>query len=362
MKLKNMIKRLIEKIKALRQCYVGTNSKNDNNMKKTTLIIVLSVMTSVSFGQITTTKVAKVAPKTDQVDNTPYDSTLNFLGKDVYRYKGQELYLKGKAERFRKYGYDNFVLDYTKDALLNTNIYKCCNSSGYSKYEGLAGKYFKVLEIIKHPKAEQSEYLYGKKFYLKLQEKESNDIVYYEYDSARTYSFPFIVVGFFEKQKNLVVGKEFVLADKVLKGLALIDIQTGKVVTTKTGQKWKCTDLTIEEEWFTLSLVLENSLGEKITMSHEKVFDEWSYGRAYTPYAAYAVYAADYCTKVFGQKNFDSILQGKVKIGMTREMCKLSWGKPRSINKTITSGMRSEQWVYSDNYLYFDNGILTAIQ
>ena len=354
MKFKNMIKRLIERIKALRQCYVGTNSKNDNNMKKTTLIIVLSVMTSVSFGQITTTKVAKVAPKTDQVDNTPYDSTLNFLGKDVYKYKGQELYVNGKSERFRKYGYDNFVLDYTKDKWINIlNVYKCCDIFN-SKYEDLAGKYFKVLEIIKHPKAEQSEYLYGKKFYLKLQEKESNDIVYYKYNSYSTYSFPFIVVGFFEKQKNLVVGKEFVFADKVLKSLN--DIQTGKVVTTKTGQKWKCTDLTIEEEYFTLSLVLENSLGEKTTISHESVFGEWSYGRAYT-----ANEANNY-TKQFGQENFNIILQGKVKIGMTREMCKLSWGEHKSINKTITSGMKSEQWVYSNNYLYIDNGILTAIQ
>ena len=47
---------------------------------------------------------------------------------------------------------------------------------------------------------------------------------------------------------------------------------------------------------------------------------------------------------------------------MSKEMCELSWGKPKSINETITSGKKSEQWVYSDNYLYFDNGIVTAIQ
>ncbi|HMN05826.1 MAG TPA: hypothetical protein PKD45_08865 [Flavobacteriales bacterium] len=321
-------------------------------MKKvTTLTILLTALTAVAFGQITTTK---VAPKTDLIDNTPYDSIQNFLGNDVYKYKGQELYLKGKAESLRKYGYDNFVIDYTKDKLTNkSNVYKCCDSYN-SKYDELAGKYFKVLDIIKHPKSEQSEYLYGKKFYFKLQEKESNDIVYYEYDSQFEHSFPFIVVGFFEKQKNLVVGKEFVFADKVLESSA--DIQTGKTVTTKTGQKWKCTDLTIEEKYFTLSLVIENSLGETTTISHESVFGKWSYGRAYT-----ATEAENY-RKKFGQENFDRILQGKVKIGMTKEMCKLSWGEPKSINETITSGKKSEQWVYSDNYLYFDNGILTAIQ
>jgi hypothetical protein len=47
---------------------------------------------------------------------------------------------------------------------------------------------------------------------------------------------------------------------------------------------------------------------------------------------------------------------------MTKEMCKLSWGEPEKINETITAGQKSEQWVYSDNYLYFDNGKLRAIQ
>jgi hypothetical protein len=33
------------------------------------------------------------------------------------------------------------------------------------------------------------------------------------------------------------------------------------------------------------------------------------------------------------------------------------------ITETITAGKKSEQWVYKDdNYLYFDNGELTAIQ
>lgn len=40
-----------------------------------------------------------------------------------------------------------------------------------------------------------------------------------------------------------------------------------------------------------------------------------------------------------------------------------SWGPPRDIHRTTTrSGVR-EQWVYSSSrYLYFENGILTAIQ
>lgn len=54
-----------------------------------------------------------------------------------------------------------------------------------------------------------------------------------------------------------------------------------------------------------------------------------------------------------------------VKVGMTRDQVRKSssWGEPLSINTTIMAGHKSEQWVYGDNqYLYFTNGRLTAIQ
>jgi hypothetical protein len=52
-----------------------------------------------------------------------------------------------------------------------------------------------------------------------------------------------------------------------------------------------------------------------------------------------------------------------VRIGMTTdEVEDSSWGKPRSINRTIVAGHVHEQWVYGGGLLYFDNGVLTAIQ
>ncbi len=53
-----------------------------------------------------------------------------------------------------------------------------------------------------------------------------------------------------------------------------------------------------------------------------------------------------------------------VTIGMTAgQVLATQWGKPRSVNKTTTAYGTREQWVYGDgNYLYFENGLLTAIQ
>lgn len=51
-------------------------------------------------------------------------------------------------------------------------------------------------------------------------------------------------------------------------------------------------------------------------------------------------------------------------IGMTTSMVENStWGKPKDINKSTYSWGTTEQWVYSGNrYIYFENGIVTAIQ
>ncbi len=320
------------------------------SQKNVTLIYLLLVLISNVRGQISTTA---IAPKVSTNQNVVYDSTLNFLGKNVNGYIGQDLYLKGKAETLRQYGYDGFLADYRKHHMDNGAVYKCCDSYN-SKYNELAGKYFHVLEVFRHPKAEESTYLYGKKYFLKLQEKESKDILYYEYDTEYESSFPFIVVSFFQKQKELLLGQKFLFADKVLE--TSTDITTGKVITTQTGQVWTVLDLTIEEKYYSLSFIIQNELKEKTTISYASALGQWSEGRTYT------LESAARFTKKFGKENFDRILQGKVKIGMTKEMCKLSWGTPKDINETISVGNKSEQWVYSENYLYFDNGILTTIQ
>jgi len=53
------------------------------------------------------------------------------------------------------------------------------------------------------------------------------------------------------------------------------------------------------------------------------------------------------------------------RIGMTSEQVinQTRWGMPYDIRRTTTASGTREQWVYdSRRYLYFDNGVLTAIQ
>lgn len=310
-------------------------------MKKTIKILILVLLSHFSYGQITTTKVAK---KKEEISTKRYDSLQNFLGKDVYKYIGQELYLKGKSESLREYGYENFYKGYNK----NEKIYKCCESYN-SKYDELAGKYFNVLAVYKHPKAEESESLYGTKYYLELKEKESGDKVYFKYDTKYKYSFPFIVTGFFIKQKVLNTNKEFVIRGKnwVSKTRPMTDINTGQPVSFESGSKWKGVDLTIEEEYFTLSIILQNEKGEKIPISLDNTNN--------TNFV-FVAEEADKYKKSFGDKNWSKILNGKVLVGFSEEMVLLSWGKPKKINRTSYR----DQWVYDGQYLYFENGKLES--
>lgn len=65
----------------------------------------------------------------------------------------------------------------------------------------------------------------------------------------------------------------------------------------------------------------------------------------------------------YGEVNGKTIIQGKVRVGFTAEMCRDSWGKPSDINRTTTAYGAHEQWVYGYGcYLYFEDGILTTIQ
>lgn len=58
------------------------------------------------------------------------------------------------------------------------------------------------------------------------------------------------------------------------------------------------------------------------------------------------------------------VIKKEPSIGMTEEEVReSSWGSPNDINKTTTKYGVREQWVYSNGkYIYFEDGVVTAIQ
>ncbi len=52
----------------------------------------------------------------------------------------------------------------------------------------------------------------------------------------------------------------------------------------------------------------------------------------------------------------------KIHIGMTDEKVRASWGRPERINRSVYSFGVHEQWIYHNEYLYFEDGVLTSYQ
>lgn len=98
------------------------------------------------------------------------------------------------------------------------------------------------------------------------------------------------------------------------------------------------------------------------------------YGKSYADfligYGGRTIARFETLAKKYGKVNAKLIIERRVKLGWSEEMCRESWGDPSDINTTTGSWGVHEQWVYEVSYedyynmrcLYFENGILTTIQ
>ena len=279
-----------------------------------------------------------------------YDSLQNFLGANPNLYIGEDLYLTPKPDYQRAEGYEGFVLDPKKDKYDKSNVYRCC--AGYSsQYDAMAGKQYKVLQVIKHPKAAGTRF--ADIHYLQLQAEDGSKF-YYEYNARLEHKFPFILQSYWAKARSLHTGAQYVIKNSVLKNK--VDIANSRLLNGKAGDIWTCQDVTVDEADGKLSLVLQNDKGQKFLTPLATVQVDSGIANFYTPDAVSA-------NKLKYGNYWMSILLSEVKMGMTGEMCRLSWGAPARINNTVVQGVQQEQWVYEDgHYLYFKNGKLSTVQ
>lgn len=214
-------------------------------------------------------------------------------------------------------------------------------------------------------------------------------------------SAPFIVQGYYEKEKNKVVGKKFYLRQPINK---LFDLVTGKVISIEpTNEEWICSSLTfvqtqsmphlqlcmiLGQKTNTIALNLTNGMAmigdipetiginnfksefdvlqEKLKKEEIEKQKKEEIERIATDQKIAEIERLKFQSemiKKYGTKIGNLISNNKVIIGMSKEQCKLSWGEPSDINTTTTKNIVFEQWVYSmSSYLYFENNTLVSIQ
>ena len=356
-----------------------------------------------------------------------YDSSYNFGSfKSVMRLTGQTIYFiphsKKYKERINKYSDFSVFLtkkgttlknpqQYAREDSILTNTYNpvYINNNFLTPLDSIEGRYFNIRSIIENPKL-------GDKFrhdgtYFELVAKiNTGDSLLFRLDPRDSKVPDYILLGqsdsyliqaYYEKLKKQFVNKKYFLTKNIP---SVWDINTGKIIDIDTTNKeWICNAVTLIEtqsnKYLQLSLILKN--GDKTIAVNNKsgglfAADAWETISLLNFKTEEQVLLekmqADEIEKrrkeailieqeeqkrlLLEKRQFESeiikkygarigklILDNKVVIGMSKEICKLSWGEPSDINRTITKNKVFEQWVYSmGTYLYFENDILVAIQ
>lgn len=330
-------------------------------MKKIFLTSLILITTSLSFAQITTVNRTVDSVK---VESIIYDSTKNWIGaKDVISYIGQTVYVAEDNKSVREYGYDGFYSEKDPTYIEKARYGNPAPKSKFNtRFEDLNGKYF----IIKETHKDKYHNLFGNWWFL-LQDKNDPDVcVWFKYSEEYEHCWPFVILSHFEYSKEEYLGKSYVATASKRKAITdwereeygdivefcsvgRKDINTNEVIQFTLGESWQCYDVSIVDG--NLSLLVKNKNGNVSNIDISKLNER--NGR----FNVFEQSQYDIFLRKFGQKYMYLILQGKISVGMTAEMLKLSWGEPKNINR---SSYGDDQWVYDDQYVYLKNGVITA--
>lgn len=342
--------------------------------------LLIRLFLAFAFCQISMLSFAQISlfeePEADKVKSETilYDSLYNFKKQDLHKEPNYD-YLIGQRLFFYK--------DY--DLYGSTRNYLEVFSSKKEDYipgSKFVGKYFDVISVT-----------YGKyspKF--TLIETSSKDTIFFTsmngFDNDN-----WVVQGYYEKAKQDYVGKTFILNNNGFRGDALLSKETGRIIPDiPKGTEFLCTGISVKadggyyergpersnvillfnnKDYGDCYLFLDKSFGGQrdrrtldLFLTKEDYQKELALKEQQAKERKLALQKRQAAMiKKYGKYYGTLISQGKVKIGMTREMCRQAWGEPDDINTTTGSFGKYEQWVYGYNsYLYFENGKLTTIQ
>lgn len=323
-------------------------------------------------------------------DSITYSTSLKHLiGQTIYYVEPDTC----KYDVRHKHFYDHTDIRYNSKSLLR---------------QEWASKYWKIKDY------KEVKSAYSNKNVLELQDTISGQMVYCE---TKNLNRDFVVLGYYEKMKRMFVGKTFVLKRRFSYGIAdsydgyrkfgnLINYDTNEIGDSiPYNSIWKCVDIAVYnvtqqtkggngDDRCPVILVFENEqYGKYYSYTQNylgKPFDEkigYFYGGGDNDLdfvlhlgkfldmeqlamkerkdKEYKIHVQNQKRKMiakYGKYWGNMVAEMQLEIGMTKQMCRDSWGEPQEINRTTTQYGTHEQWVYFTTYVYFDNGKITAIQ
>ena len=313
--------------------------------------------------------------KVDSIASAPYDSLYTFQRKRLHSLIGQEIQFLPCVRDSKKGHYSWFTL-YDKGY-----IYEKGPLYGTTKYEALVNKKFTIVGV--DSIVDDNRYFREVRYRLRVFAPEFSDTMSLSlpvlHDSKMSgkletckdfEDFNFrnlIILGYYEKLKqkliNTTVSVKYANNKMPNNEIILYDLATGAPLSSApVGKKLTVKDIGVIDgmEFGGLCYIFESpSLPNTYATLNPLQFNNA------LPISKDHVKRQQWEKKMigtYGKVNGNYIIDGKVKIGFTKQMCKEAWGEPESINTSTGSWGSHEQWVYGlGSYLYFENGRLTAI-
>ncbi len=307
----------------------------------------------------------------------PYDSLTNISAIDnSYKHLiGQNVIFYGNSsieDAWEKYGFGFYSEEVWLKYLKNKDVgrVKIFEKLAYAPF---LKKEFKILNI-DTINFKRKTYCVVERF-MKLQERQSGKIVFYRFDDSFVNSL-WTVVGYIEKAKQKYVGNYFMFEKNIYNSKGFLFNSSDFNVV---GSTWKCLDISLMASKIadkSIAVLKLSNMDTPADSCYEYLdgLKEKYIVKIFTLADLNNIPKVDrhfqdsirieYLKKLYGTDKALDIFNGEVKIGFTTDMCREAWGSPSSRNVTKGSWGVNEQWVYSyrKRYLYFENGILVAIQ
>lgn len=296
-------------------------------MRRIVLAIMACLISLNSFSQITVHNVPESSRYKETV--APYDSTKNFLGSvKVKSYQGQVFYVKGVSESSQQFGYDNCYTQKNKSDAYHYGV-PYGTHAYHSPYKSLVGKYFYVRKV--------EDINYSGDYWIFLENRDQpDDTLWFYYQGKYKHTFPFIVVSHFEYLKRRYVDKEIAYFGHSTLNEFKVDFL-------------KCNEIGIEDEYYNLSLFLDNDVITNVENDKE----------CYPGSGVFVLKESyDRLVQKYGANMVNLAMSRKISVGMAEELLILAWGKPEKVNRSSYND--SDQWVYKSQYVYIKNGIISA--
>lgn len=296
-------------------------------MKKLLLIPVVFALVSRVNAQIEIMSNRDASPKQEQI--VAYDSLWNSPKslQDCRSLIGQKITVCPKPQSLRYKGYSGFLTR-------NYKIYSQYKNFDFSIYDSIAGREFQIINILNG---------------CLLTLSDNRDTLLYQWISPNnSRQYPFITNGYVEKMNKIIKGRDHTY------------IGTGR---TETDPISGCDVKIYPRDRFVIEkvIVLESNDPELAICALVRLKNDAHIAIPIASLSDVSIYPSS--RLIYDLKNkygaywVDLAIEKKIKIGMPAKLVEMAWGRPNTINK---SSYGPDQWCYNGQYVYIQNGKVSA--